>query len=802
MFWKKYTLFIVGCLSSMIGLTQDITIRGIVSDLQNTPIAAAKVVEITKMNGTFTDENGRFELIVEKGENIIEVRSIDHKTQRLVINISKDTSLSIQLETIAGLQELSEVVVSGIGRDQNIQSTKIGNIQLEMKEIRSLPAFMGEYDIIRTLQFMPGVQSASEGTQGLYVRGGGPEQNLVLLDGTHVYNATHLFGFFSVFNADAIQDVELTKVGMPAQYGGRISSVLDIRSRQGGREKIGIQGGIGLLSSRVAVDGPFANGKGDFLVAGRRTYLDLLLTPFIPEESGFAGTGYYFYDLNANLNYKINDNNKISISSYLGEDEFSFRTDSENFSVDMPWGNAIANVRWRSILSDQTLLNVSAGISDYQFEFLSFQDQFEVGLSSGIRDYIFKADVSHSFSPRHQMRFGGEYIYHRFTPIAVSANQGDVEFDTGEGQVLFSHESALFVTSTFDWSERFKTDIGYRHSFYHFVGPFTRYIASPIGFQQDSIFYENGELIKAYHFAEPRFSARYLINSKSAIKAGWNYNAQYVHLANISTVSLPTDIWFPTTDIAGPQHGWQAALGYFRNFLDNSIETSVEVYYKHMNNVVEFKDGALPQDNTQDNTDNLLTLGQGYSYGAEFFIRKNFGLWTGWLGYTLSRTERRFEDINDGNFFPARHDRRHDFSAVMSYRLNDNWTFGLSMVYATGNAITLPNSWYLHNGDVQFEFGDRNMTRMPAYHRLDLSATWFDKPTKDFTDPITGITMQVQKKWRHSVNFSIYNVYNRQNPFFLFVQNDGSLVDNNFNISLQQVALFPILPSITWNFEF
>lgn len=802
MFREKHILFIFGLFYSLLALTQDINLTGVVLDEHSKPIVAVKVIDLSTMTGTYTDEDGFFKLDLKNGKHLIELRLIDYKLIRTEININQDTTIQFIMESVEGLQELSEIVVSGVGKDQNIKSTKIGNVQLEMKDIKNLPAFMGEYDIIRTLQLMPGVQSASEGTQGLYVRGGGPEQNLVLLDGTHVYNATHLFGFFSVFNADAIDDVELTKVGMPAQFGGRISSVLDVRSRQGGKEKVGVQGGIGLLSSRIAVDGPFDNGNGDYLIAGRRTYLDILLTPFIPEENSFAGTGYYFYDINANANYKINKNNKISISTYLGEDEFSFRTDSENLSVDMPWGNAIANVRWKSILSDKSLLNVSAGISDYQFEFLSFQDQFEVGLSSGIRDYVFKGELLHNFSPRHQVRFGTEYIYHRFTPISVSANQGEVEFDTGKGQILFSHESALFVTSTYDWSEQFKTDIGYRHSFYHFMGPFTRYISSPIGFQQDSIVYGNGELIKAYNYAEPRFSARYLINNRSAIKAGWNYNAQYVHLANLSTVSLPTDIWFPATDVAAPQHGWQAALGYFRNFMDNNIETSVELYYKHMNNVVEFQDGALPQDNTQDNTDNLLTQGTGYSYGAEFFIRKNFGLWTGWLGYTLSRTERRFNDINDGNFFPARHDRRHDFSAVMSYKWNDNWTFGLSMVYATGNAITLPNSWYMHNGDVQFEFGDRNMTRMPSYHRLDLSATWYDKPFKEFTDPVTGITTKVQKKWRHSINFSIYNVYNRQNPFFLYVENDGSLAENNFNISLQQVALFPILPSVTWNFEF
>lgn len=799
----KSTLYIFFLFINVISFSQSYKIEGIVvDDKSNEPLFNVKIIEKNTQKVAYSDEKGKFELNIDNNKAEILLRYIGYQEIETSFILKNDTTISFSLIPELDIQELSEIDVRGKGRDANVTSTEMGKVRLDVKEIKKLPAFLGEVDVIKTLQLTPGVQSANEGTQGFYVRGGGPDQNLVLLDGAHVYNASHLFGFFSVFNVDAINNVELTKVGMPAHYGGRLSSVLDVNLNSGSKEKFGGAGGIGLISSRLTLEGPIVKDKASFIVSGRRTYLDVVTRPFIDQESGFAGTGYYFYDLNGKIDVRLSEKDKLTLSGYLGKDDFSLSSGSGSFSVDMPWGNAIIAAHWKRRISDKTLLTVRANLTDYHFQFLARQDEFDFGLSSGIRDVGGLVKLDHRINLRHKITAGVEYIHHKFTPVAVSASQGDTDFDVGEGQRLFGHETALFLSDRFEATDRLTIDFGLRYSFYQHVGPFNRFINDPVGVQDSVVSYQKGELITPYSFPEPRITARYLINKKSSIKAGLNYNAQYVHLANISAVALPTDIWYPATDLAPPQTGWQAAIGYFRNFFDNNYETSVELYYKQMNNLIEFKEGALPQDNAQENTDNLLTLGEGYSYGAELFIKKTTGKLTGWIGYTWSRTDRRFPEIFDGDWFPAKYDRRHDLSIVANYDFNDNWSVATNFVYATGNAITLPTSWYLHDGDVQFEFGPRNASRMPDYHRLDFSLNWQDSPTKTVYISGEDSPKEVKKRFRNSVNLSIYNVYSRQNPFFLFVQNEGSFAENNFNISLQQVALFPILPSITWNFEF
>lgn len=782
---------------------QDFTLSGVITDDTNgESLSDVKIVVPAINKGTYSSADGFYTLTLPEGEYEIEFRFIGYKTIKKSITLNKSKKLNISLKADENTQDFDEVTVRGEGRDENVKGTQVGTVKLEMDEIKTLPAFLGEVDVIKTLQLMPGVQSASEGTQGFYVRGGGPDQNLVLLDGTHVYNASHLFGFFSVFNVDAIKDVELIKAGIPAKYGGRLSSVLNVNTNNGNNKRFGVTGGIGLISSRLTVEGPIVKDKGSFLLSGRRTYLDVVSKPFIPEGGNFSGTSYYFYDLNLKLNYKISDKDKIYISGYYGKDDFTFSTDSEDFSVDMPWGNAVASIRWSHLFSDKFFVNTKASFTDYSFAFISSQDEFQFGLNSGIRDYGGSVEFTYLPNPRHRINFGVDYLYHILTPVSVSANQEDTEFDVGEGQDIFGHESAIFLSDEFNITENWSIHGGLRFSMYHHVGPFTRFEDDVVGVSDSSTTYSPGEVIADYNFLEPRISTRYLIDDKSSVKLGWNRNAQYIHLANLSAVSLPTDIWYPTSDVLKPQYGWQGSLGYFRNFQENTYETSVEVYYKEMNNLVAFKEGVLPQDNAQSNTDNLLTQGEGYSYGVEFFIKKSLGDFTGWIGYTLSKTERRFEDIMDNKYFPAKYDRRHDLSVVASYELSDRWTFGASFVYATGNSITLPMTWYIHNGDLQFEFEDRNASRMPPYHRLDLSVTWFDKPNKIIYNEETGEEETKKKRFRHNFNLSVYNVYSRQNPFFLFVQDNGSAAQNTFQLSVQQVSLFPILPSITWNFEF
>jgi hypothetical protein len=589
---------------------------------------------------------------------------------------------------------------------------------------------------------------------------------------------------------------------MPANYGGRMSSVLEVNMNEGNNKTFKVKGGIGAISSRITVEGPLKKDKGSFIVSGRRTYIDVIMKAAIPDSSPFAGTSYYFYDLNLKLNYKISKKDRIYLSGYYGKDVFSFGNRDANFNVKMPWGNAIAALRWNHLFNPKLFMNVATTFTDYMFQFGSNQDQFRFSLNSGVRDLGAKVDFSYYPNAKHKVKWGADYIFHTFTPTSISAQSDSVVFDTGLAQKLYSHESAVYVTDEFDLSENWKFNAGLRYSTYQQVGPFTRFIKGDIGTPDSTIQYGSGKVIKFYGGLEPRFSFRWLLPDKSSIKAGYSFNYQYVHLTSLSAVSLPTDIWYPTTDKAKPQNGWQTSIGYFKNFDDDKWETSIEAYYKGMNNLIEYKEGALPGDNVNDNTDNLLVFGKGWSYGVELFVKRSFGKLTGWIGYTWSKTERKFEDLNEGNPFPAKYDRRHDLSVVATYKLSERWTFGSSFIYASGNTLTLPTSWYVQEQNLLFNYGARNSTRMAPYHRLDLSATWYDKPTKTKIDPITGIKMEIKKRFRHNWAFSIYNVYNRANPFFLYVDNDGNFLNGDFKLTVKQVTLFPVIPSVTWNFEF
>jgi len=779
---------------------QKSTISGYLTDAKSgEALIGAKVYIPSLKVGAETNTYGFYSLTVEKGTYTIEFRFTGLDTYSKVFDLSQDVSFNYEMGTTE--KQLEEVVISA-KKGENINSTKIGQIELDVEKIKTLPAFMGEVDIIKTIQLLPGVSSVSEGGQGFYVRGGGPDQNLVLLDEGVVYNAAHLFGFFSVFNADAVKSVNLIKGGMPANYGGRMASVLEVNMNEGNNKKFKVKGGLGVISSRITVEGPLKKDKGSFIVSGRRTYIDLIMKAAIPDSSPFAGSGYYFYDLNLKLNYRLGPKDRIFLSGYYGKDQFTFGSKEDDFKVEMPWGNGIAALRWNHQFSSKLFMNVITTFSDYQFSFGSAQDEFQIKLTSGVRDLTAKVDFSYYPSTRHKIKWGAESIFHTFNPSSVSAQSQDVVFDTGTPEMLYSLESAVYAMDEFDVTEKLKINAGLRYSMFQHVGPFTRYIKGDISTPDTSITYANGDIVKFYDGLEPRFSGRWLINDNNSIKFGYSYNYQYVHLTSLSAVSLPTDIWYPSTDKAKPQKGWQGTVGYFRNFFKNKYEGSVEVYYKGMKNLIEFKEGALPGDNLNDNTDNLLVFGEGWAYGIEFFFKKSVGKLTGWVGYTWAKTERKFPDLNNGNVFPAKYDRRHDLTVVAGYKLNDRWTFGASFIYATGNTLTLPSSWYVQEQNLLFNYGARNSTRMAPYHRLDLSATLYDKAYKTKIDETTGETIQVKKKFRSNWSFSCYNVYNRANPFFLYVDNDGDFLNGDFKISVKQVTLFPIIPSVTWNFEF
>ncbi|MGV3630261.1 MAG: TonB-dependent receptor [Bacteroidota bacterium] len=776
------------------------TLSGSITDAKSgESVVGAKIFFPEIKQGTVSNPYGFYSITVPQGSYRVVFTAAGMDSLILQLSLAKDTSLNIELGS-SPLKELNEVNINA-KQGENVNSTKIGQIELDVSKLKTLPAFMGEVDIIKMIQMLPGVSSASEGGQGFYVRGGGPDQNLVLLDEAQVYNASHLFGFFSVFNADAVKSVNLIKGGMPANFGGRMSSVLEVTMNEGNYKQYRLKGGLGLISSRLAFEGPIKKDKGSFIVSARRTYIDVLMKALIPKTSPFAGSGYYFHDFNLKANYRLGKKDKLFLSGYYGKDQFTYANKTDDFSVKMPWGNAIAALRWNHIFTPKLFMNVTGTFTDYLFKFVSEQDIFQFELKSGIRDVGNKIDFSWFPNTRNKVKWGSEYVFHTFTPASVSASQEDVVFDTGEAQQLKSHESAVYLLDEVDLNEFIRINIGARYNMYQFVGPFKRFVHGAVNGQDSVIAYDRNEIIQFYNGLEPRIAGRFLLRDNSSFKAGYSYNYQYVHLTSLSAVSLPTDIWFPSTDLAKPQTGWQASAGYFRNFKKDMYEASVEVYYKKMNNLIEYKQGALPQDNVSDNTDNLLVFGEGWSYGAEFFLKKSLGKLTGWIGYTWSKTERYFPQLQ-ADPFPAKYDRRHDLSVVAGYKLNERWTFGATFIYATGNTLTLPTSWYVQDQDLLFNYGARNSTRMAPYHRLDLSATLYDKATKMRTDEKTGEKTEVPRRFRSNWSFSVYNVYNRANPYFLYIDNDGDLLKGDFKITVKQVTLFPIIPSVTWNFEF
>ena len=800
MFKKLFFLFFLFSLQPILAQETSATLSGYLTDSKNgEALIGAKVVIASLNMAAVTNTYGFYSLTVPSGKYKVEFRSAIYPIDTKEIDLTNDVRFNYELGV--NYQEIQEVVVNA-KKGENVNSTKLGQIELQIDQIKTLPAFMGEVDVIKAIQLLPGVSSISEGGQGFYVRGGGPDQNLVLLDEGVVYNAAHLFGFFSVFNSDAVKSVNLIKGGMPANYGGRMSSVLEVNMNEGNNKGFHIKGGIGAISSRFTIEGPLVKNKGSFMISGRRTYIDLIMKAAIPDTSPFAGSSYYFYDVNAKFNYKLSDKDRIFLSGYYGKDVFNFTDRDGSFGADMPWGNGIVALRWNHLFTNKLFMNVTSTFSDYMFKFGSKQDQFRFELTSGVRDVGGKVDFSYFPNARHRIKWGADYIYHTFTPTSVSAEVDSIVFDTGEAQKLFGHESALYVMDDFDLNDKIRVNVGLRYSMYQHVGPFTRYIKGDISSPDTAIVYGKGDLLKFYHGLEPRISFRWLLSDQSSFKAGYSYNYQYVHLTSLSAVSLPTDIWFPTTDKAKPQKGWQGSVGYFRNFYNDKYEASVEVYYKGMKNLIEYKEGALPGDNVNDNTDNLLVFGTGRAYGIEFFFKKSVGKLTGWIGYTLAKTERTFPDLNEGKVFAAKYDRRHDLSIVGTYKLNERWTFSTAFIYATGNTLTLPTSWYIQEQNLLYNYGARNSTRMAPYHRLDISATLYSKPTKKHTDPATNIEVDVKKKFRSNWAFSIYNIYNRANPFFLFVDNDGSFANGDVKITVKQVSLFPIIPSVTWNFEF
>ncbi|MAR39558.1 MAG: TonB-dependent receptor [Flavobacteriales bacterium] len=789
---KNLLLLVLFSFYTLFSFSQNFTISGYIQEESNGEnLIGVSVYDKSSNKGTSSNQYGFYSLTLPKGNYNIVFSFIGLQTESIEVNLNKNQRINISLKENS--TQIQEIKISEERLDGNIEKSNMSQVKLKIQNVKSIPAILGEIDVLKAAQLLPGISNGGEGNSGLYVRGGGPDQNLVLLDEAVVYNAAHLFGFFSVFNADAIKDMNIIKGGMPAEYGGRLSSVIDISMKDGNNKKFQADGGIGLLSSRLTLQGPLEKNKSSFIVSGRRTYIDVLTKPFLNrnnketgEPNPFSGSGYYFYDLTTKINYKISDKDRIYLSGYFGRDVFNFSDNESGFGIEIPWGNATTSLRWNHLFNDKLFMNTSLIFTDYRFEFNIAQSDFELRIFSGINDWNSKTDFLYIPNQKHKIKFGSNFTYHIFTPGNATGRSGEVEFIPDEIFKQYSNEAALYLSDDFEINDVLKLNIGLRYSSFQHSGDI-----NPISFLTNEIQLDTNN---HYRHIEPRFSMRYKLNPTASIKASYSENYQYIHLASTGSVSLPTDLWVPSTNLVKPKFSKQIASGYFKNFKEDMYETSVELYYKEMENLIEYKEGILPEDNTNSSSDNSFTFGNGDSYGVELFAKKNTGKLTGWVGYTLSKTTRYFDEINDGDPYPAKYDRRHDLSITSTYKLSDSWELSGVFVYATGNAITLPSERYIINGNVYTEYTSRNGYRMMPYHRLDFGATY---------------TPKKEKKFKSSWNFSIYNLYNRKNPYFIYLGLENSIEGENGTIQngnlipkAYQVSIFPILPSITWNFNF
>jgi len=767
------------------GASAKYTLSGYLKDsLSSETIIGAAISVGGQGRGVNSNQYGFYSITLPAGEYDLNITHVGYNSQKKAIKL--DQNITIDFLLTPKSTTYAEVVVSSRRRDANVKNAQMGKFDLSMNQVKALPVLLGEVDILKTLQLLPGVRNAGEGNTGLYVRGGGPDQNLIMLDDAIVYNTGHLFGFFSIFNSDAIKNTTLIKGGMPAQYGGRLSSVLDVAMKEGNMNKTQVEGGIGLIASRFSVQGPIKKDKASFIVSGRRTYVDAIVKPFVKKSSQFYGSGYFFYDLNTKVNYRFSDKDRLYLSGYFGRDVFTFKNSRRSFSANIPWGNATATLRWNHVFNRKLFANTTLVYNKYNFAFNAAQENFSLSLASGISDWNAKLDLDYYPAPQHKVKFGGLFIYHKFTPNVLSGQQDTTIFRPNNESTKYANETALYVQDDWELSEKVKIHLGIRWSGFAQIGPYTKYDRDVDGNKLDSVVYPRGDLIKAYGGPEPRMTIRYAFNDETSIKAAVTRNLQYIHLVSNAGTTLPTDLWVPSTFRVQPQKSWLYALGLFKNFQDNMFETSVELYYKKMDNQIEYSEGYTP---SLKDPEEEFVFGKGWSYGAEFFINKSKGKLTGWIGYTLSWTWRKFPDLNDNNTYPAKYDRRHDLALVGTYELSPKWKLSTVFVYGAGNATSLPERFYIVNGVLSQEYSKINEYRLPAYHRLDFSAIY---------TPKKNANRKMQTNWV----FSIYNVYSRLNPYFIYFDQTGSPYNGSLQIEAKQVSLFPIIPAVTWNFRF
>lgn len=772
---KNYLLCLALLLMAVFTQAQNkYTISGTVTDAKSGEelIGAAVTIEELPGKGGVTNAYGFYSITLPEGSYTIVAQYIGYDAKKEKVELNQSIKLDFDMGEAS--TELEQVVVTAEKKDQNITDIQMGVDKLDVREIQTIPVLMGEKDVLKTIQLKPGVKSAGEGNSGFYVRGGAADQNLIILDEATVYNASHLLGFFSVFNADALKDVTLYKGSQPSEFGGRLSSVLDIRMKDGNDRKYSVSGGLGLISSRLAVEGPIVKEKGSFILSGRRTYADLFLK--LSPDTAIKDATLYFYDLNAKANYRINDKNRVFLSGYFGKDVFGY-DDLFGFN----WGNATGTLRWNSILSDRMFSNTSLIFSNYNYQINIDLNDVKGNIISQIQDYNLKQDFQYFANTQNKLKFGFNSIYHKIVPGEITI---DINSSISELKLERKHawENAGYFSHEWKPNEKINFEYGLRISSFSAVGPGDFYTYNEEGDAIDTASYNSGDFVKTYVNLEPRFAANYIINSKNSVKASYGRNTQNLHLLSNSTSGNPTDLWIPSSNNVRPEIADQISLGYFRNFKDNNYEFSTEVYYKILQNQIDYKDGAQLQFN--ENVESQLLYGDGRAYGVEFFLKKRFGKLNGWVGYTLARTEKKIPGINNNEYYPAKQDRTHDISVVAIWEVAKKWTLSASWVYYTGNAVTFPSGKYNIAGQIVNYYTERNGYRMPAYHRLDIGATWQRKKTEKF-----------ESSW----NFSVYNAYGRENAYVITFE---EATNDPTKTQAVQTTLFRWVPAFTYNFKF
>ena len=790
---KKYSFLFIFLLITISCFSQDkFTLSGIITDIKNNETLIGVNVYIPEIKSTaLTNEYGFYSITLPKGNYTILISHVGFNTFSQNITLSENKKINSSL-TESG-EELKEVIITNNKGEANIKSPEMSVNRLSISTIKKMPVVLGEVDVLKSLLLLPGVTNAGEGASGFNVRGGGADQNLILLDEATIFNSSHVFGFFSVFNPDAIKDLKLYKGGIPARFGGRASSVLDIYQKDGSSKGFHMNGGIGLISSRILAEGPLVKNKGSFLIGGRSSYAHLFLKLSEKQKKNTA----YFYDLNTKLSYKLNPNNNLYLSGYFGRDVFSL---SKSFSN--TYGNTILNLRWNHLFTDKLFSNLSLIYSDYYYgldlDFVGFK------WDSGIKNYNIKYDFKNYISEKFKLNYGMNTIYYEFNPgtITPSDSNSGINFDQLDKKYAF--EPSLYISADQDISERISLSYGLRYSQFYRLGKSTVNIYAnnnPVIFNTDlqiyekatpisTQFYDKNKTIKSYNNLEPRFSLAYKINEEQSIKASYNRMVQYLQLISNTSSPTPLDVWTPSDNFIKPQIADQVALGYFKNFKDGQYSLELETYYKEVQNRLDYIDGADLIANKA--IEQIILNGQLRSYGLEIMIRKNEGKLNGWISYTLSKSEQqtpgRSEEelgINNGKWYNSVYDKTHNLAITSTYTLNPKWSFGTNFALQTGQPASYPKGQYQYLGITVPSYGLRNENRLPTYHHLDISATL--TPVKNNN-----------RNWKGEWVFSIYNIYNRKNAASInFRQNNET--GNNEAV---KTSIFGIVPAVSYNFKF